>query len=132
MKDNSTQQLRHLEEVFDDVLGLYAALQSSHSVCVRRAQLNLRGEVPAEPIDFICDVDIKAKRAGYFIPLHMIDADIPRSIKQVIGKAFLAGGLHVDGPYKTLYFRVKNQAARNSMTTNEVPLASGVTVNEGD
>lgn len=124
MKDNSTVTGRRLEQVFTDVMALYEALQSSHSVCVRRAQLNLRGEVPAEAIDFICDVEIKAKRAGFDIHSLASGDPIERSAKQSAGKAFLEGGLHIDGDYKTLYFRIKNQAARNSMTTNEVPLTS--------
>jgi hypothetical protein len=123
--------MRHQAQVFDDVLALYMALQSSHSICVRRAQLNLRGEVPAEPIDFICDVDIKAKRAGYFIPTLMLLSEVPQAVKIIVGKAFLLGDLHLDGPYKTLYFRVKNQAARNSMASNEVAL-TGATIMEGN
>jgi hypothetical protein len=131
MIDNSARTLRHQEQIFDDVMALYVALQSSHSVCVRRAQLNLRGEVPAEPIDFICDVEIKARRAGFYATGSMMDPSLvlTHSLKQAVGKAFLAGGLHIDGPYKTLYFRVKNQADRNSMANNEVAL-TGATITE--
>lgn len=130
MKDNSIIKQRHYEQVFDDVMALYEALLTSN-LRVRRAQLNLRGEVPAEPIDFICDVDIKAKRAGYHTAMLLLTS-VPVSIKRVVGKAFLFGGLHLDGDYKTLYFRVKNSTTRNSMTTNEVPLATGAATIEGD
>lgn len=131
MTSNSNKTIRHQEQVFDDVTALYHALQSSHSVCVRRAQLNLRGEVNAEPIDFICDADIKAKRVGYCLSTLLL-SDVPHAVKTIVGKAFLEGGLHLDGPYKTLYFRVRNQAARNSMMTNEVPLKTGTTITEGN
>jgi hypothetical protein len=111
-------------------MALYVALQSSHSVRVRRAKLNLRGEVEAEPIDFICDVDIKVKRAGFCVNTLLLAHTLP-TVKRIIGKAFIAGNLHLDGPYKTLYFRVKNQAERNSMVSNEVALV-GATVTGGE
>jgi hypothetical protein len=132
MTSYAMQDARRYEQTFDRVMALYTALHSINTLRVHRAQLNLKGEVTAEPIDFVCDVDIKAKRAGSDMYALMHADDVDKNLKVRLGRAFLFGGLDVDGDYKTVYFRVKNASAHNSMTTNEIPLANSATITEED
>lgn len=122
MKVPSPVVLRQREAVFQDVMALYTALHTSH-LSVKRAKLNLRNQVNAEPIDFICDVEIKAKRALSWAEWTWFERTsatpdgytvLPRHLKQLLGKAFKEGGLHIDGDYKTLYFLAKNAHADSS------------------
>jgi hypothetical protein len=107
--------LMEYEDVFNNVLALYTALKGEvrpHSL--RRAELK-QGEVVAEPIDFIADVEIKAKRVlsplEYWNLLAFAEDSskpLPKSLQQRLGVMFLRSNLNYDGAYRVLYFRAKN------------------------
>ena len=109
------------EEVFENVMALYAVLEDQrHNFRVRRAEVNLSGEVPAEPLDFLLDVEIKASRVlepGMYIAFLRMAKEGTFALlwpahKRDLGKAFLENNLGVGGDYSSLYFRVKNDRLR--------------------
>lgn len=115
MTDRVKTQEQKNEEVYTSVMALYAALKDIGQFKVRRAQVR-QEEVPAEAIDFICDVEIKAKRSNvdtvawqFILAYPETYLDLSKENKQTLGKAFKIGQLDVGGPYKKLFFRAKNQ-----------------------
>jgi len=115
MTDTAKSQAQRNEEVYTSVMALYAALKDIGQFRVKRAQVR-QGEVPAEALDFICDVEIKAKRANInAISWHRIlqypetYLELSKEDKRALGKVFKCGQLDVGGPYKKLYFKAKNQ-----------------------
>lgn len=108
-------QAQKFEEVYVNVMALYCALKDIGQFKIRRAKM-VSGEVPAEAIDFIADVEIKAKRANInAISWHRIlqypetYLELNKEDKRALGKVFKCGQLDVSGPYKKLYFKAKNQ-----------------------
>jgi hypothetical protein len=111
------------EETYQDVMALYATLRDSNNIEVRRTRM-VMGEAIAEPIDFLCDVDLKAQRA-FSSPVRPATANIslwtmvrndpesymnlPIVLRRWLGEYFVNHNLGTDGDYKTLYFRTKNQ-----------------------
>lgn len=115
MTDNAKIQSQRNEETYTSVMALYAALKDIGQFRVKRAQVR-QGEVPAEAIDFICDVEIKAKRSTVNpVAWHRILTypetylELSKEDKRALGKVFKCGQLDVSGPYKKLYFKAKNQ-----------------------
>jgi len=117
---NDDTIVRGYEETYIAALALYEVLRASGMVQVRRAEAK-QGEVKAEPIDFVCDIEMRAART-----LSLQDwllkwwdvleepwryPDLPKEVQE-LGKAFLENDLGVEGHYRTLYFRVKNQLER--------------------
>jgi hypothetical protein len=109
-------ELLEYEEVFYNVLALYHTLKGDNRPqSIRRAEMK-QGEVTAEPIDFLADVEIKARRLlspkyyHFFLRVgSMGDYHImPRELKQTLGLLFLRSDLNYDGAYRVLYFRAKN------------------------
>ena len=101
-----------LEHVFESVQALYLVIkeaQMEHGLPLRRATLRSNGEVAAESIDFLCDVELKAKRILPPIYFEMFAAglEIPEWWKSEVGKIFKETRLGVGGDYKALYFHVK-------------------------
>lgn len=108
--------------MYGEVMALYAALQDAGGFQVRRADMK-QGEVKAEPMDFCIDVELKAKRAlltgnpDYYAVGEWVTvmyhpdtyAQVSVSTREVLGLAFEKGRLGIDGDYRTLFFRVKNQ-----------------------
>lgn len=114
MTDKAKQQAQRYDEIYTSVMALYAALKDIGQFRIRRAQVR-QGEVAAEAIDFICDVEIKAKRAGvnplsWYRILSQPETylELDSADKQTLGKAFKCGQLDVSGPYKKLFFKAKN------------------------
>lgn len=102
-------------------MALYVALiNSPHQHKVRRAEMK-QGEVAALPVDFLADIEIKAKRslpASYYHGFLQSAYDdtpeaVPTLTKYILGETFMQHDLNYDGHYRTLYFRVKNDARRS-------------------
>jgi hypothetical protein len=109
--------LTEYEDVFQNVMALYAALQNEpRPRSIRRATLNQAGEVAAESTDFIADVEIKTKRilnpTQYRLVLRFAREDkynsVPKILQQALGAVFLNSSLNYDGDYRVLYYRAKN------------------------
>jgi hypothetical protein len=108
MSDSKTK----FEHVFESVQALYAVVKSAqqdHGLPVRRATLRSNGEVIAESIDFLCDVELKAKRILPPVVFVMFSEglDIPFWWKSALGRVFNDCRLGVGGDYKSLYYHVK-------------------------
>lgn len=118
------------EQVFTEVLALYSVLKGSPIVKVKRAQMK-GGEVVAEPLDFIMDVELKGDRivAQRFLASedfywHLLKADpeglaegryeFPVYLRETLGQTFLEHRLGIDGDYRTLYYRAKNNSDREA------------------
>lgn len=106
----------HYDEVFNNVMALYFTLQGSGSLKVNRVDMK-QGEAKAEPLDFTIDVEIKAKRSLYGLPyvelewlasLRNEDRILPIGVRELLGKTFEDNNLGVDGHYRMLYYRTKN------------------------
>ena len=126
MTDTQRDARRRLEMIYDNTMALYAALKDT-SFDLRRAEFK-HGEVAAEPVDFIADIELKAHR--YLSPseytlwaVAMIDPEqfryVPERIKQSLGRIFQQNRLDMTGDYKRLYFKVKNQQAVQELTPRE-------------
>ena len=102
-------------DVFQNVLTLYTVLKAQPSQSIRRAELR-QGEVTAEAVDFIADVEIKAKRAltpaQYRLLMISVSNEalenVPRDVQQQLGLMFLRSNLNFDGDYRVLYYKAKN------------------------
>jgi hypothetical protein len=78
--------------------------------------LNQSGEVTAESIDFVSDVEIKAKRTltpVYYKVFLQLSAEnayelFPVDMQCALGQAFLKSRMNFDGDYRVLYYRAKN------------------------
>ncbi len=129
-----SEQVTPANRVFLEVMALFAAIKDTPGVLkVRRAEMR-QGEVRSEPIDFCIDVELKAKRAimAQFDPYNptrifnewfkVLDnpenyLTLPMDIREVIGREFELCGLGVDGAYKLLYWRVKNNYQKQEETS---------------
>ena len=103
------------QDCFLNVMALFTALQGQSSRGVRRAELK-QGEVIAEAIDFLADVEIKAKRTlshhEYGALMYLVNVDrydeFSIDLQCQLGQVFLEHDLNYDGAYRVLYFRAKN------------------------
>lgn len=109
-------ELLEYEDVYSNVFALYTVLKSQgRPLSIRRAELK-QGEVVAEAIDFISDVEIKAKRilnqTQYRLLMKFAAEEkydsAPKIIKQQLGLLFLRSDMNYDGAYRVLYYRAKN------------------------
>ena len=109
-------ELLEYEDVFSNVMALYIVLKNEgRPQSIRRAELK-QGEVTAEAIDFIADVEIKAKRilnaTQYRLLMKFVAEDkynsTPKTVKQQLGVLFLRSNMNYDGDYRVLYYRAKN------------------------
>ena len=119
-------ELLSYEEVFYNVMALYYILKGeSRPQSIRRAELK-QGEVIAEPIDFIADVELKVKRVlnsdQYRRFMSLVEKEryreVPAKYRQQLGLLFLRSNLNFDGDYRVLYFRAKN----NQLKDREEPM----------
>lgn len=117
------------DEVYRDAMALFALLRSSNTIRVRRADMK-SGEITAEPIDFVCDIEMKAWRildqdgAAYAEWRKVLsDPDsydqLPMDVQLLLGFAFSVNRLGVDGDYRRLYWRVKQEQDRRAVTQSE-------------
>jgi hypothetical protein len=126
MKETQNDARRRLECIYENTMSLYAALKDT-SFDLRRAEYKNNG-VAAVPIDFICDIEIKARRylstAQYPLwAVVLIDPEsykyVPERIRQTLGRVFEQNKLDMSGDYKKLYFMVKNQKLREELSPKE-------------
>ena len=108
-------------EEFKTVAALYQVFAENKN-SLRNKQVTYRGdEIESLPIDFLMDCDLKARRAlpeplyQMFLRLAaMGNLDVlPEAAKLLLGKVWFEYGLGVEGSYKTLYFRTKNEQIRS-------------------
>lgn len=110
-------------------MALYALLRTSNTIRVRRADMK-SGEITAEPIDFVCDIEMKAKRildqdwsALKEWQKVMDDPDsydtLPLDVQTLLGFSFSVNQLGVDGDYRRLYWRAKQEQDRRAVTQTE-------------
>lgn len=98
--------------VYESVRALYLITkeaQEDRGLPLRRAAIRSNGEVAAESIDFLCDVEIKAKRALYPVEYDMFREGLALPLAAMIelGEVFHRCRLGVSGDYKSLYFHTK-------------------------
>jgi hypothetical protein len=112
-------ELSRWDMVYGEVMALYAALVDSQDFKVRRAEMK-QGEVKAEPLDFVMDVDLKAARylgrsgVGFIWGRVVQDPEYLKApeylnVREGLGEVFFLSNLGIEGHYKTLYFRTKNK-----------------------
>jgi hypothetical protein len=107
-----TDKSEKYQHVFESVRALYLVIketQDERGLPLRRAAVRSNGEVAAEPIDFLCDVELKAKRALFPIEFNMFKEglELPIGAKTELGEVFHRCRLGVGGDYKSLYYHVK-------------------------
>lgn len=109
---------RDPKEVYRNVVMLYGILlERRENLSIRRATLNLKGQVKAEPIDFICDIELKARRIlapkEFEVFRKLVKNGKPELLPMIdqidLGKLWNSNDLNFDGPYGGLYFAAKNE-----------------------
>ena len=118
-------EVKRSEEVFKNVIALYTSLvENRQNMRVKQTELNMNGEVTAEPMDFLFDCEIKAKRVltqRQYTFFRVFSENgmpqlIPVDIQLALGTVWYETKLDIDGPYRSLYFRVKNRMDREHLT----------------
>lgn len=110
-------------EAFNNVTALYSILKTN-STSLRVKQAVYRAdEVEPQPIDFVLDVEIKAKRlvgeAIYNVFLRAVFNEeleiLPEYTREALGREWIGYNLGPEGAYRKLYFVVKNAQTRSFM-----------------
>ena len=107
-------------ESFSSVMALYQTLRGNPSALRVRRVATKGGEVVAEAIDFLIDVEVKAGRTlsypDYFQWLRLADTEnytlVPEENQVMLGMTWKEYGLTEEGAYRMLYFREKNNQMR--------------------
>ena len=106
-------------EAFNNVVALYTDLKNT---TLRVKQAIIRAdELEAQPIDFVIDVELKAKRLLgepiYNLFLRAVFIEnldlLPESTREALGKDWIGYGLGPEGTYRRLYFHIKNEQIRS-------------------
>lgn len=114
------------EETFKNVIALYTALiENRPNMRVKQVEINMNGEVTAEPMDFLFDVEKKAKRVltpREYTLFSVYSANgvpqlIPAEAQVKLGTVWYENELDIDGPYRSLYFRIKNRMDRERFSS---------------
>lgn len=118
--------------VFENVRALFLVVQEAqqeHGLPLRRAALRSNGEVTAEAVDFLADVQIKAKRALYPVEYDMFmkGLELPLATKVVLGQVFLRTRLNASGDYRQLFFQIKKVMDGQSLSSVEYGKAADPT-----
>lgn len=124
----SDNELQQYEQTYIAALALYDVLRASGMIQVRRAELR-QGEVKAEPIDFVADIEMRATNTlstkEWLLKWWDIleepwrYPDLPKEIQRELGKVFFENDLGIEGHYRMLYFKVKNQLERRKLKEEE-------------
>ena len=110
-------------EVFNNTVALYSILKAN-SMSLRVKQVIYRAdEAESLPIDFIIDVELKAKRLVgqrfYDIFLRAVYNEnieiLSETLREALGRTFVEYGLGPDGAYARLYYKIKNDQIRSYM-----------------
>jgi hypothetical protein len=116
------QKKRNME-AFEDTVALYTVLKSN-SAALRAKQVSYHAEeMEILPIDFVIDVEVKVRRAVgqrfYDIFLRSVYNEnteiLSETLREALGKTFLEYSLTPDGPYRRLYYKIKNDQTRSYM-----------------
>ena len=119
-------------DAFLNVLALYSALKGTPQQGVRRAELK-QGEVIAESVDFLADVELKAKRTLtplYYRVLLQLAVEgtyelFPVDLQCALGQVFLERKMNFDGDYRVLYYRAKNNRLQDREEPQHFPEEAG-------
>ena len=126
-------QIKYSEETFKNVIALYTSLvENRQNMRAKQAELNMNGEVTAEPMDFLFDCEMKAKRVltqRQYTFFRVFSENgmpqlIPVDIQLALGTVWYETKLDIDGPYRSLYFRVKNRMDREHLTVERAQAQS--------
>ena len=117
------QQKERNLEAFASTVALYSVLKTN-SMSLRVKQVVYRAdEAEALPVDFLIDVELKARRAVGQRFYDMFQRAVynentevlPEHMREALGRTFLEYGLGPDGAYARLYYKVKNDQVRSYM-----------------
>ena len=122
---NKQIEAQTFKDIFLNVSALYSVLKGKPQQGVRRAELK-QGVVTAEAIDFMADVEIKAKRVlspiYYKVYLQLAEEgkyeQLPVDFQCALGQTFSENKMNYDGDYRVLYYRAKN----NLLQDREEPM----------
>jgi hypothetical protein len=112
---------RGYTEIFENVMALYTALKEDEYLLRIRRNQTPQGD----PLDFLYDVQLKTRRAlpsfDSQVFLRMADAGnyglASPETKIALGRIYAEFGLGIDGAYKKLYYRTKNEQVRQALKT---------------
>ena len=112
---NKQIEAQTFKDCFLNVSALYSVLKGTPQQGVRRAELK-QGVVIAEAIDFMADVEIKAKRVlspiFYWVYMELLRRGkyelLSIDSQCTLGQEFLRSSMNYDGDYRVLYYRAKN------------------------
>jgi hypothetical protein len=115
-------------DCFLNVSALYSVLKGTPQQGVRRAELK-QGECIAEAIDFLADVEIKAKRVlspvqcKVYLQLAISDDYVlfPSDLQCTLGQEFMRSNMNYDGDYRVLYYRAKNNQLHDRVEAEPMP-----------
>jgi hypothetical protein len=103
---------------YSSVIALYQVLRGNPSTIRVKRAIARGGEVTAEALDFLIDVELKAGRVlngpDYMQWIRLADTEnynlVPEENQEVLGEQWKAYGLTEEGAYHTLY--AKNKLVR--------------------
>jgi len=112
----SEKQKRDWLEEYQTVVALYQVFVENRET-LRTKQAEYRcDEVQALPIDFMIDVELKARRV-LPLPLYTMFLRhpelLPETARVLLGQVWKEYGLGVEGSYRVLYFKAKNAQVRS-------------------
>jgi hypothetical protein len=113
-------------ESFDSVVALYSILKANMASLRVKQAIYKAGEMEAQPLDFVIDVEIKVKRAVgqmfYDLFLRAVFNEnldlLTEYMREALGRTFTEYGLGPEGTYAKLYFRIKNEQVRSFLKEN--------------
>ena len=121
MTTNEQEKWKRDRENFNNVVALYTALKHDTSSLRIKQAIYRADEVQAQPLDFVLDIEIKAKRllgqTIYDLFLRSVFNDnlelMPEYMRETLGREWISYGLGPDGTYRRLYYTVKNEQVRS-------------------
>ena len=121
MTTNEQEKWKRDMENFNNVVALYTALKHDTSSLRIKQAIYRADEVQAQPLDFVLDIEIKAKRllgqTIYDLFLRSVFNDnlelMPEYMRETLGREWISYGLGPDGTYRRLYYTVKNEQVRS-------------------
>jgi hypothetical protein len=129
-------------EYFNTVVALYFILKSNSASFRVKPAVIRDGEVEAQPMDFIFDVEIKTKRAlgqpFFDLFLRAVANEqteiLPEYMRESLGKYWKSYGLTPEGSYAKLYFDIKNKQDRSVLKLKREDIqndtGAGISANE--
>jgi hypothetical protein len=125
MTIESQTQKHDWDETFQCVMELYTTLQEGRDGLRVKpvAHPQADGEVETAALDFLMDVELKAKHSLPYLESQMFTRVsqagnfmvLPSEMKTFLGRIFTEYGLGLDGAYRKLYFKTKNAQIRQAL-----------------